>query len=308
MIYVGSMAYANLFLNGNISESVAGDIIFRGSAPVMTVIPLECRLQQLKEIVVEELQIPTNQEVQMLKYRCPVTFGDTSKFTESTLNHDRHVQLMLNMYTNSPNWNIIELYVETIDRVVECDHGMAQQSDHAMGSYIPYVPTQRLCSQLPDFESTQYASPSHVPPRPNIASNVSPPNIASHDVDMGLETNDDIEDSWQADQQSDNEFDQEPECYSEDGLDVDDVHPAMMGSPVVEHCMDETYLNTEPPHYTDIDWAAVDMPEHPLDMLRSKWDVSHELGIGMTFPSKEAVTLAIKHYHIHRHQDFVVDE
>ena len=40
----------------------------------------------------------------------------------------------------------------------------------------------------------------------------------------------------------------------------------------------------------------------------SNWDVSHELYIGMRFPSKEAITLALKNYHIHRHKDYVVDE
>ena len=226
LIYVGAMnsgAFANLYWNGNISTGVNGDIIFEGPLPVMVVIPLDCGIRELRQIMLRELKISSNQEIVVMKYRCPIEVGNPMKYTASALLEDSHVQLMLMMYANYSNWSIIEIYVETKYCENGCDNDMAHQTHHGVYLDIPYMPTQPLCTPLYDFESHQLASSQQFPHQPSLAGHVSQSTFGCQSDDGNIDINDDVEDSWQGDRRSDDECDVDPEFYSDDGL--DDVDP-----------------------------------------------------------------------------------
>ena len=72
LIYSGNMdsrAFVNLYFNGNVRQDIDGDM-FDGVKPVMVVLPLEIGLKELKKIMHQELEILSNQEVEIMRFRC----------------------------------------------------------------------------------------------------------------------------------------------------------------------------------------------------------------------------------------------
>ena len=121
LIYSNNMdngAFVNLYLNENVRQGIDGDM-FDGVEPVMVVLPLEIGLEELKKIVHQELEILSNQEVEIMRFICPIAVGNIMKYTINVLRNDRHVQHMLLMYSSYPSWFIIELCVHTRNHQIE---------------------------------------------------------------------------------------------------------------------------------------------------------------------------------------------
>lgn len=334
-----------IFSNGRMCEGEEG-VKYDGPPPKSILIKRETTISGLKRRIHLKLKLQPNQVISRLQYRFP-EWCNVLRWIALPLEDDEDIACMIDSYEQYPNIASMQVYVE-VETIEDHVNVIAPsvtciEAGPSRDTSIYPINTQLSMAQNDPIHQYQEVNivERHEPFHTSYIAEVTPVeqcepssmyNVTNHeqvacDLNFASENpiirdalSDTSEDEGVLPDSDDSDTDIEGDFDANENLEDPPRQNIPMTSSVPSFVMPTHNAPTvtaapvsvfmpPSPMFSNIDWDVLRNPDLFPELVRpGTWSSTEELYIGLQFPTKEAVNLALKHYSLRRHQSYKVEE